>query len=335
MRREIITWSVAAGLVAIAFAGTVLALNASLYSAAGFVRGYLEAIARHDAAGAIELATPTVEHDDASDALLVPDAMGELTDIQLVSDIEHAGGLHTVEYSFVADGVAGQSSFEVRSSGTMLGLFLAWRFDSDPLAVIELTAPAGTVVVADGVELPAAADGESGRLLVFAPGVHRFSHESAFLSGETAPIPALQGGSVVPALVEVTPTERFTDAVQEQVDAYLDECATQQVLLPTGCPFGQEIGNRIATLPVWSIAEYPEVALDPGPTAANWQVTLARGLAHLVVDERSLFDGSISTRDEDVEFVATFLVTVPPNADEDDNGSDDALDEQVVVYPVY
>ena len=48
MRRELITWSVVLGVILAGFGATVLALNSTLYSASGFVRTYLDALARHD-----------------------------------------------------------------------------------------------------------------------------------------------------------------------------------------------------------------------------------------------------------------------------------------------
>ena len=107
MRREIITWSIVAAVVVGAFAGTVLILNASLYSASGFVRSYLDALERKDADGALELAGPSVAG-DASTELLAREAMGDLGDIQLVSDDSEPNGLHHVVYSWEAGGVKGQ-----------------------------------------------------------------------------------------------------------------------------------------------------------------------------------------------------------------------------------
>ena len=83
MRRSIILWAAVGALVIAGFVSTVLILNASLYSPAGFVRGYLDARARHDAEGALELAGPSVAG-DASTALLQRDALGELSGIRLV-----------------------------------------------------------------------------------------------------------------------------------------------------------------------------------------------------------------------------------------------------------
>ena len=77
------------------------------------------------------------------------------------------------------------------------------------------------------------------------------------------------------------------------MDGELDRCATQDVLFPTGCPFGQSVENRVVSTPKWSIVEYPTVQVEPGDDFDSWVVPSASGTAHLVVDVQSLFDGSI------------------------------------------
>ena len=90
MRREYITSSIVAAIIVAVFGGTVLVLNATLYSAGGFVRSYLDSLARHDVDGALELAG-TVASGDASDELLVAGAIGELSGIRVVC-WRHIGG---------------------------------------------------------------------------------------------------------------------------------------------------------------------------------------------------------------------------------------------------
>src|SRR3954469_14228919 len=68
-RRELITLSIVAAVIVAALGGTILILNATLYSAGGFVRGYLDSIARSDVAGALELAG-TIPAGDSSRELL-------------------------------------------------------------------------------------------------------------------------------------------------------------------------------------------------------------------------------------------------------------------------
>ena len=312
MRREIITWSIVVALIATAFGGTVLILNSTLYSASGFVRSYLDALARHDVDGALQLAG-TIAAGDASDELLVTDALGELSDVELVSDTTDARGTHRVVYSFTADGKSGESTFSVRSQGTLLGLFPTWSFESSPLGVLQVSPLHGTEFTVNGVEVRADAQDQPSPYLVFAPGTYELAGDSLYLAASPVRVTASQPGAAVIGVVELKPTAAFIEQVQEEVDDYLDECATQTVLLPTGCPFGEEITNRIVSTPSWSMSDYPAVNLEPGSEPGSWLMPSTVGAAHLVVDVRSLFDGSVSTFDEDVPFTSSYVVTFLPN----------------------
>lgn len=314
MRREIITWSIVAGAVIGGFVGTVLILNASLYSASGFVRSYLDALSRQDAAGALELAGPSVAG-DASTQLLTRDAMGELGDIRLVSDTAESDGTHTVVYAYSAGDVVGQSSFTVRPRGALLGLFTTWSFGTTPLGVIQLTVLHDDEFSANGVELTTPRQNESAPYLVFTPGLYEFDHESTFLTAEPVRIAVTEPSSAVPAELDIQANQAFADEVSQEVNEYLDSCATQQVLLPTACPFGQTITNRVVTSPTWSIVTYPEVSIIPGGEPDQWRMSQASATAHLLVDVKSLFDGSISTLDEDVPFSVRATITLLPEDD--------------------
>ena len=50
--------------------------------------------------------------------------------------------------------------------------------------------------------------------------------------------------------VQTQPTAEFVEVVQRRVDDFLTACATQQVLQPTGCPFGLVVQNRIISEPI-------------------------------------------------------------------------------------
>ena len=311
MRREIVIWSVVAAAIVAVFAGTVLILNTTLYSASGFVRGYLDTLVRHDVTAALDLAG-LPEDTDASTELLAADAMGELADVQLVSDTVDDRGIHQVVFSFTADGKAGESSFSVRREGTLLALFPTWEFDDSPLGVLQVSPLNGTGFTVNGVDVTATAQDVPSPYLVFAPGGYELAQDSLYLRASAVQVTVSQPGAAVIAAVDLKPTRAFLDAVQHEINTFLDECTTQEVLLPTGCPFGETISNRIITAPDWSMSTYPPVTLLPGDEAGTWTMPPTTGAAHLLVDVRSLFDGSVSTFDRDVPFIASYDVTFLP-----------------------
>lgn len=311
MRRQIITWSIIGALIVAAFLGTVLVLNATLYSASGFARSYLDALARHDADGALELAGASVVG-DASAELLVPDGMGELSDIRLLGDTENEDGSHTIEFAYLAGGTSGTTTFEVQRRGSLLGLFPTWVFATSPLGIIHMTVLHADDFTGNGVDLVTPTQNDPAPYLVFTPGLYTFDHESTFLTADAVDVAVTAPAEAVPAALKVEANERFLRDAQQEVDDYLDECATQEVLLPTNCPFGQPINNRIATTPVWSIASYPQITIEGAEEPNQWLIPPTEGAAHLVVDVRSLFDGSITTFDEDVPFGVSYIVTFLP-----------------------
>jgi len=115
---------------------------------------------------------------------------------------------------------------------------------------------------------------------------------------------------MTPAIVKAMIDKRPFMSVTE-LNAFLDTCTKQKVLQPSNCPFGIEINDRIIGLPTWSIAKYPVVSLAAGTTAFEMPDTV--GQAHIVVDVQSLFDGSLDTRDENVQFTVGLGVTIQPD----------------------
>ena len=66
-----------------------------------------------------------------------------------------------------------------------------------------------------------------------------------------------------------------------------------------------------ASPPVWSIAALPTISVVPD--GAGWRIPEADATAHIEVDIRSLFDGSIEHVSEDVPFVVTGSIAVQPD----------------------
>jgi hypothetical protein len=315
MRRVLLTWSVVVAILVAAFGITVVSLNASLYSASGFVGSYLNALARHDATTARQLPGVLASEDSAAD-LLTDDALGELTDVSRVGDVTGPDGIHTVTFSYTIGGQSASTDYRVRQTGAFLGLFPTWTFDSSPLATVAVTVLHDDRFRANGVDLTTDAEPtQSGGFLVFVPGLYTFDHVSTYLSADAIDAPISETGSVTAVQVNVQANPAFTAAISRQLTSFLDTCATQQVLLPTGCPFGKSFDNRIDTAPQWSIAQYPHVEIIPGATVGSWLMPQATAAAHLNVEVRSLFDGTRTQFDEDVPFAVSYSITLGSNDD--------------------
>jgi len=209
--------------------------------------------------------------------------------------------------------------FTVERLGTVAGLFSRWGFATSPLAVLQVTVLHEADFSVNGLTLDTRAHADAdapitfsnqAAYLAFAPAVYKVSHDSSLLSAPVQSVPVVASGAA-DVTVDAMPNDTFTAQVQAKLNEFLDECATQQVLQPSNCPFGIEIDNRVKSAPAWSIAEYPEVALTGGESSFDMPGT--EGQAHIVVDVQSLYDGDLSTRDEDVPFSVALTVTIQPD----------------------
>lgn len=323
--RAVVLWLCIAALLVAAIVSAWSAVARDVYSAGSFARGYLEALEDDDAAAALALpgvalsSTELAEAGlpaDSSDALLRSEALGTIEDVRLVSDVRAADGVHEVTFSYRLAGQPHRTAFSIVGGERTFGLFPSWRFATSPLSVVRLTVAHTTGFRANGFELDTRRVTEvtdeaftaTIPLLTFTPGSVDFDVDTTYLAAPVDTATTTEVASVVEADVTASATPDFVAEVQTQIDGYLDNCATQQVLQPTGCPFGMVIRDRVDDLPVWSIAGYPVVTVQPGDT--GWQMPPTAGAAHLVVDVKSLFDGTVSTLDEDVPFILSAFVTI-------------------------
>lgn len=317
MRRTLIFWSVAFVLLILSFATTVVLLNASVYSASGFVRGYLDALARRDSAAAWEV--PGVRTANIADtALLGDDALGTLDTIRFVSEEVSPAGTRTIVFEYTLNGDdSARTEFLVESAGTHFGLFLSWRFVASPLTTISISVLHERAFTVNELSTTSPHNqGESGSFVVFTPGRYTLGHSSTFLTATPITVDATRVGEIIEARIDVQANAGFIAKVQSDLEDFLDRCATQEVLMPTGCPFGLQLNNRIDSAPTWTIESYPTATIvpsdDPAVGTATWSVPATAGRAHINLDVRSLFDGAVSTLDRDVPFTVGYRVQIQP-----------------------
>ncbi len=327
-RRAIMAVVIIAALLGAGLVATIGSLNRDLYSAGSFVGQYLDALARKDTASALLLpgVRPTAAELEAAalptnlpDTLLRDSVLGELSDIRLTDDNETADGRHTVEYAFRLGGSPAAMTFQVESSGTFFGVFDSWRFATSPLAVLRVNVLHQATFSVNKLTLDTrahAADdapetfSNQAAYLAFAPSLYSLEHTSTLLDAAPQTVPIVASG-VTDVTVDAQPNAGFISQVQKELNRFLDDCTTQQVLQPSNCPFGIEINDRVQDDPIWSIAEYPPVTLVAGDS--TFEMPDTEGQAHIVVEVQSLFDGDVVVRDEDVSFAVAISVTVNPD----------------------
>lgn len=303
MARTPLPWLLVFVLLAAGFGATVLALNSDVYSAHGFVRSYLQALAREDADEALAFAGVVVPESEGA-TLLVDGALGGVDDIRLLSDVAD-GAEHVVRFAYELDGEEEITEFRVERDGSTFALFDRWRFAVAPLARIDVTVGGDSRFSANGVE---AVTGTP--LLVLAPGAYVIDHDSEFLAAASATVAATTIGDTEEVAIETEPTTAFDEAAEDAVADYLDDCVTQQVLQPTGCPFGFSESNRIEGLPVWAVEQYPSVTLERGEITGTWRAAGVDGSVRIAVTVKSLFDGSTDAVDDELPVGGSYLVAL-------------------------
>ncbi|MBS1897431.1 MAG: hypothetical protein JSS88_08710 [Actinobacteria bacterium] len=298
-----------------ALAAGGLTVYREFYSPSAFVTRYLTLLSEGRAADALRLPGVAIGHGDldsstfrsASDALLRQAALGSLTDV-VVTDEHPQDESTAVTVQYKAGGHAGTSTFLIAREG-WIGVAPSWRFAQSPLAVISLTVRGSDRFSVNGFELDRrqiAANGadSSARdavpMLVFSPGLYSVSVKTSTATAPGLGVLADKPLADVPLDVQAKPTDGFVKVVQQRVNEFLDQCTTQTVLQPTGCPFGLTVSNRVTAGPVWSMVADPVVALEAD--ADGWRIPPTSATAHVTLDVKSLYDGSVSHVDEDVPF---------------------------------
>jgi hypothetical protein len=324
---ELTALGVVGVLLVLALAAGAGALYREVYSPRAFVRHYLELLEDHRAAEA--LAVPGVAIDaaeleaaglpsTASEALLRPDALGTLSDAEIVDETVD-GDITRVSVTYRAGTHEGRTTFAVKSDGET-GFLPRWRFATSPLAVVDLSVRGSMRFSVNGFEVDkrqVSVDGADADpsaavpLLVFSPGLYSVAVDTAISATPGVAVLADAPLTGVPVDVQAEPTDEFISVVQQRVEDFLTTCAEQKVLQPTGCPFGYTVRNRIEGAPSWSIAQQPKVTILPD--GAGWRIPSTGAVAHIDVDIRSIFDGSIRNVDEDVPFSVDGKITVLPD----------------------
>lgn len=323
--RIVLTWLAAIAFTFGATALTLLLLNGSVYSASAFVERYFSAVAGDHVAEALHTPgvalSPTQLRElgypaDTSQALLQP---GMLTagpeNVTVVADQANPSGTHTVALSFTIGGIPARASYEVAARPALFGVVNQWEFVTSPLQLLTVTVQNGTHFTVGGVTLDARANGsddptaftQTANYLAFAPANYQLNYDSELIAA-TPTLVTVMPDHENTATVDVQPTAALTEKVQRQLDDFLAQCVTQQVLQPAGCPFGESIDDRVVNAPTWSIVTNPKVTLSAGDDGFVMPPT--PGVVHLNVEVQSLYDGSTSTLSKDVEYDVALVVQI-------------------------
>lgn len=305
-----------------------LALARDAFSASAFVETYLRAVETRDVATALSM--PGVMPDGVTrqdfiaqpnNVLLNAAAMSPDLDFTIVGE-DTVQNVHYVTVSSSALG-ARDIVFSVTPAGAVAGIFPQWRFTTSPLGALDIKTNHATFFSVNGfgpIDM-AAVDASiapqdfaaAGSFSVFAPGIYDLEISSSALTSESVATQLVEPGSSSDVSLDAEPTPAFIDRVQQEVDDFFDSCVRQRVLLPSGCPFGIAIENRVSGEPVWGVATYPQVGLRPG--ASGWEIIPMSLSLTFDANIQSLFDGSVTTVHEDIPLTISGSVVLTASGD--------------------
>ncbi|WP_258058719.1 hypothetical protein [Arthrobacter sp. B1805] len=304
-------WLLGLMLVVAGFIATVSVLNGQLYSPEHQVRLYLDALRDGDGEKALGLLNASVP-DGANPTLLDGEALSRgsdpIEDLE-VGEARGAGGDRVeVPVTYTVDGVATSTVFPLQRTGTEWGFFNVWRFEPTVLPTVEVSALNSVVAAVNGVDvgLP---DGRAALAALY-PTALTAEYEGRYFSAPARHATITSRENPPPPLALATEaTPELTQAVDDQLHAFLDGCAEQTVFQPTNCPFNYPTNERLAGDISWSIAEYPSATITPGN--GGWSLATLRGTARIETRLRDFFSGAVRDVSEAVpfEFEADLVVT--------------------------
>lgn len=192
-----------------------------------------------------------------------------------------------------------KATFELAPAPALYSVIHRWTFAHTPLAVLHVTVKHAFAFTVGSLTLDA-------RYRQPSEALHNFSHTASYLAlggvqyslSSQSPLVSAQAVSTITApggtasvTLDAQPTSSFTARVITQMREFLSECTGQMVLMPTGCPFGYSINDRVVSEPRWEITVEPQITLNAGND--TFEVPPASGVARLSVNVQSLFDGTI------------------------------------------
>lgn len=300
----VVVIAVAAAVVGVV---SVILVNRFVYSPEGVVRSYFAALEVGDASSARALPGVLSPGVDPDQLILLQAAAYTPPSQVTVSAARVEGGEATIEASFVVGGAKERATFTLVAEPPLWGIFEQWRFAAPPLGQLQVTVAhdtgfqVGEIGEVDIRSYPggtAEAFSASATFPVFVGAGYEVYRDSALLTAEPLKVSVTDSGLREVAL-EVAVTPRFVAKVQKEIDEALTKCVAQTVLMPTGCPFGYATENRWLGDASWSIVTMPRVTIVPGED--SWLAT-GDGVARISGTVQSLFDGSTSPVEADVEF---------------------------------
>ncbi|WP_306206162.1 zinc ribbon domain-containing protein [Actinoplanes sp. RD1] len=173
----------------------------------------------------------------------------------------------TVEAEFRVGGTSHRREFSlVRDAEATAGIFYRWRIDGGVFPLDVAASGVDSVLVA-GTPVALAASEYGRNTLPALPGSYRVTlpEQPLLEATESVVHVGVSDTEYASVLVEPVVKNGAREAVDQQIRAYLEDCAEQPVLAPVGCPFSSYSFGEVRNVR-WKIDEYPpyDLRVDEG-----------------------------------------------------------------------
>ena len=197
-----------------------------------------------------------------------------LIDALEITERPSAAGL-----SFTVDEEDFEAELPMTREGSVWLFFDDWKLREDVLTTVDLAVPgseAGGIAQVDVNGQPVNLQDEATELAAFLPSVIDVDVDSEWLSGSLREVVA-DPGEEHDIELELEASDAAREQLHTEVEEFLEGCAEQQVLMPSGCPMGVETPNTVDSETIeWDMPDASGIDLTFGPD--GWQVSGASGL---------------------------------------------------------
>lgn len=249
---------------------TIAQLNATQFSAETFAKRYLDSLRTGDGGAALGL----LSQREVNGQAVLLDGEALRASVERMQRVEFGesradDGGKIVPLSYTLDGHRHEVQLHVKHEGRAWLFFNQWSL-AEPLSTINVaTGPNTSKLLVNGQ--PAPVNESKANLATFFPATVHVSDDSKYLAAQSKTLAVDASGKALPLELQAAPTEDLQKAVQKDINDYLDECAKQKVLQPTGCPLSHATTDRVDPETIkWEIRDYPKVSIEKD--GDNWDV---------------------------------------------------------------
>lgn len=276
------------------------------------VSTYLKALKDGDGAKALGLLQAKVPGANAAalDGEALAKSQEGLDDVTIAEAVPAANKQKRVTVSFSVNKQAYSTDFLLVPGPKHWLFFDSWTMAPSTLPVLNVSVVNANQASINGTEanMP---DGKNS-FAVFYPGRYELEYRSPLFSAPPV-VRTVNSATESAAHVSLTtgPTSDLLSQVDGTIRKYLDACAKQAVLMPTGCPMSSATDNRVVSPVEWTIEEYPAISITP--YGGQWIMAPLKVKAQVAYQEQNLFTGLVAPAKVPANFGFTAKLTITGN----------------------